>query len=154
MLYFILWLVGCIKSFTFAVVYMALPFATSFFTLTSMRAGLRGGFHIYVPHFFTDTCMFFVQSRFLVWEALPTHTHIYIYIYIVLKEHWKERWFLCIPLVSVQFEQRPFCAYLVQVSLNISSSFLKSRCTDVPSLVTWECCFGMLYKLLVTESCL
>lgn len=81
MLYFILWLVGCIKSFTFAVVYMALPFATSFFTLTSMRAGLCGGFHIYVPHFFTDTCMFFVQSRFLVWEALPTHTHIYIHIY-------------------------------------------------------------------------
>lgn len=50
-----------------------------FFTLTSMRARLRGGFHIYVPHFFTDTCMFFVQSRSFVWEVLSTHTHTYIY---------------------------------------------------------------------------
>lgn len=78
MLYFIWW-VGCIKSFTFAIVYMALLFDTRFFTLTSMRARLCGGFHIYVPHFFTDTCIFFVQSRSFVWEVLSTHTHIYIY---------------------------------------------------------------------------
>lgn len=64
MLYFILRLVGCIKSFYFCCLYghCLLPLVFFYSDLRESRVTWR------LPHFtchtlFTDTCIFFVQSR-------------------------------------------------------------------------------------------
>lgn len=59
----------------------ALPFATRFFALPSVRAGLRGGFHILCATLYSQTYAYFIVQSYIFFPFVRgvLSKHIYIH---------------------------------------------------------------------------